>query len=220
MTIYKNHFYVYAYLREDFTPYYIGKGNGRRALSKNRAIPKPKDPSRIVLLHEDLDEETAFDLETSLVYHYGRQNIGTGILWNLTDGGEGTSGWMHSEESKEKIRQSKIGEKNPSYGKPGTMTGVKFSSQSKEKMRIAKLGKPPWNKGREGPPSPFKDKKHSEESKEKMRNAKLGRKHSEETRKKMRIAKLGRKHSEESKQLMSAAQKKRRAENSIAISVE
>ena len=53
-----------------------------------------------------------------------------------------------------------------------------------------------------------------------MRNAKLGRKHSEETRKKMRIAKLGRKHSEESKQLMSAAQKKRRAENSIAISVE
>ena len=87
-------------------------------------------------------------------------------------------------------------------------------------MRIAKLGKPPWNKGREGPPSPFKDKKHSEESKEKMRNAKLGRKHSEETRKKMRIAKLGRKHSEESKQLMSAAQKKRRAENSIAISVE
>ena len=62
-----NNFYVYAYLRQNGTPYYIGKGKERRAWEQHRSNGKgvhtPKDYKRIVLLHEDLTESAAFDLE-------------------------------------------------------------------------------------------------------------------------------------------------------------
>lgn len=93
-------YYVYQYLREDGSPYYIGKGKGRRATSRNRrtvAVP-PKD--RIEIVKDSLSEQEAFDLERQLIAQYGRKDLGTGILRNLTDGGEGTSGYKHTEEWK------------------------------------------------------------------------------------------------------------------------
>jgi len=55
-----NKFYTYAYLREDGTPYYIGKGEGRRAYCKqNRSCPVPKDRKRIIFLKKNIDEEEA-----------------------------------------------------------------------------------------------------------------------------------------------------------------
>ena len=49
-------------------------------------------------------------------------------------------GWKHSDASREKYSQSKLGEKNPRFGKPGLRLGVKVSEESRDKMRKAKIG--------------------------------------------------------------------------------
>ncbi len=96
-----NKFYVYLYLREDETPYYVGKGQGRRAFKNSgRRMKKPSDETKIILHSENLTENEAFALEKELIKKYGRKDNDTGILRNLTDGGEGRSGSKWSLESK------------------------------------------------------------------------------------------------------------------------
>ena len=71
-----NEFYTYAYLREDKTPYYIGKGKGHRAFSRhNRGCPTPKDKSRIIFLKEDLTEEEALKHEVYMIAVLGRKDL-------------------------------------------------------------------------------------------------------------------------------------------------
>ena len=92
-------YYVYMYLREDGTPYYVGKGTGDRAYVKGkRRIKPPKNLSRITFHAQNLTEEEAFAIEIELIQKYGRVDNDTGILRNLTDGGEGGSGRIFSEE--------------------------------------------------------------------------------------------------------------------------
>jgi hypothetical protein len=103
-------FYVYAYLRQRNspignagTPYYIGKGKYDRAWGKHGKTPVPKDISRIIIVGHNLTEEEAFILEVKMIADYGRVDNNTGILRNLTDGGEGTSGWIAPEDFKRNI---------------------------------------------------------------------------------------------------------------------
>jgi len=159
-------FYTYAYLREDGTPYYIGKGQGNRAYRKSgRAIGMPPR-DRIILLKTGLTEEEAFRHEIYMIAVFGRKDIGTGILYNFSDGGEGSSGRQWSEESREKARQSKVGNKHA--------LGYRLSEEHKEKIRQAQLGM-----------------KHSEERKERNRLNQLGKKLSKEIREKISVANRG-----------------------------
>ena len=117
-----NDFYTYAYLREDRTPYYIGKGKHKhktnqkyyRAYCGQHWIPIPPK-ERIIILKDDICENDAFKHEIYMISVFGRKNLGTGILLNLTNGGEGFSGFKLSEKRKSDIskRMKKYLEENP-----------------------------------------------------------------------------------------------------------
>jgi hypothetical protein len=125
MTIY----YIYAYVRTDGTPYYIGKGAGSRAWQKHCLPLPPKN--RIIILESNLTEIGAFALERRLIRWWGRKDLNTGILRNRTDGGEGCSGRKLSEETKEKIRQSNIGKNRGKKSRLGSI----LTEETKEKIR-------------------------------------------------------------------------------------
>lgn len=93
-------FYHYLYLREDGTPYYSGKGKGKRAWDKHHVIKPPTDPSLIVITHWGLTELWAFAMERWYIRWYGRKDNGSGILRNQTDGGEGPTGRKSSFKDK------------------------------------------------------------------------------------------------------------------------
>jgi hypothetical protein len=110
-------FVVYGFLREGRdrfgrkgTLYYIGKGTPERPYkcSKgHRRVSCPKDRSNIIILHKGLEEAVALEYEKELIKFYGRIEVEEfGILRNFTDGGEGVSGLIFSEESRKKMSES------------------------------------------------------------------------------------------------------------------
>jgi hypothetical protein len=140
-----NRFYTYAYLREDRTPYYIGKGNGDRVYYKSKKhFQPPKDKNRIIFLKQNLTEEEAFRHEIYMISVFGRKDLGTGILHNRTDGGEGVSGLVHNEETRKRMSELKKGKSQPEEHKR------KISEAHKgEKNYLSKLWKITKNNGEE-----------------------------------------------------------------------
>jgi len=143
-------FYTYAYLREDKTPYYIGKGKNNRLYVKHqKGIQLPKDKSKIIFLKQNLTEEEAFKHEKYMISVFGRKDLGTGILYNRTDGGEGPcnpspeiiekrvsklKGRKHSKKTKKKMSDSAKGRKN------FWLQGISRSEETKQKISEATKG--------------------------------------------------------------------------------
>jgi len=138
-------YYTYAYLREDKTPYYIGKGKGNRLyVKKNRKVFPPLNKNHIIFLKKNLTEEQAFKHEIYMIAVFGRKDLETGILHNKTNGGEGMSGSIVSEEHKKKISKAM-------KGKPAHNKGKKCNEEHKKRIsEILKMigHKPPSTKGK------------------------------------------------------------------------
>jgi len=215
-----NNYYTYAYLREDKTPYYIGKGKGKRIYSTTRTLKLPKDKSRIILLKQNLTEEKAFRHEIYMIALFGRKDLGTGILRNLTDGGEGASGRILTEETKKKIGEANKGKtlseenKRKISGRNHYLYGKTHSEETRKKVSEALQGEK----------NHFYGQTHSEETRRKISEVKKnpsketirkiseankGRTASEETRKKLSKAHKGKTLSEEHRRKMSEKAKER-----------
>jgi hypothetical protein len=136
-------FYVYAYLRENLTPYYIGKGKGNRAWVKgNGEVYPPINQRRIRILRDNLTETEAFALEIALILQYGRKDIGTGILRNKSNGGEGPSGAVRSNATRIKMSMAHKNKKlTDSHKKKLSEAhrGKTLTAEHKEKIRLSGL---------------------------------------------------------------------------------
>ena len=130
-------FYTYLWLREDGTPYYVGKGMGERALRKG------SPPIERIIFQDWSSEAEALEAERFLIACYGRKDIGTGILRNMTDGGDGTAGRKLSAESRQKIRAANVGKiwsEDVCRKISKSLTGRKVSESARANMRRVKLG--------------------------------------------------------------------------------
>jgi hypothetical protein len=174
-------YYVYVYLREHSsangeagTPYYIGKGKRYRIYHphSNCGAKPPKDKRYILKIFNDLSNEEACALEIALIKIFGRLDLGTGYLRNRTNGGQGISGWKHSDETKQKMSKSN--------------TGKIRSSQCRKHLSDIKKGKKPL--------ATTKGMKFSEETRKKMSDSKTGQKRSAITKKRISDGKVGRKN--------------------------
>jgi len=126
-----NFYYTYAYLREDGTPYYIGKGKDKRLYYKyGKNCKPPKDRSKIIKLKQNLTEEDAFKHEIYMIAVFGKKCDGTGILMNIADGGNAPPK-MYGDASPTKRPEvrAKIGVANKK-----SLKGRKISEDAKRKL--------------------------------------------------------------------------------------
>lgn len=193
-------YYIYIhYNKITNEPFYVGKGKDDRAWKKTsrniywKNIVK-KYGYYIEILEKDLFEEDAYVKEKELILFYGRRDLGTGCLVNMTDGGDGHTGWVMTDEIREKYRKASTGRKHTEETKENLRQknlGRKKSPESIEKTRLKNIGK-----------------KQTEESNKKRSETLKGRVFSEETKKLISESKKGGRHTEESKRKMSESSRK------------
>lgn len=168
---------VYKHIRLDTNEvFYVGIGkNKKRPYSKRdrniiwERITK-KTCYSVIIIKDNLSWEEACKEEKQLILFYGRKDLGTGTLCNMTDGGEGTLNVVVSKETrlKKSINSQKYWELN---------RGIARTQEVKDKISKANKGKKHTQEAKDkiaksvtGEKNPFFGKKHTEETKLKISN--------------------------------------------------
>ena len=159
-----------------------------------------------IIFAENLTKDEANRMETSLIRLYKTKDPRYG--YNLTYGGEGSVGFVHSEETKQKIKNSLLqvwtdekrriwserqkGENNANYGKPLREETKKKISEALSGENHPMYGKHISEEQRKkrkglwsGQKHPMYGKRHTEETKIKMSESHKGKKFSDEHKKKL-----------------------------------
>jgi hypothetical protein len=116
--------YVYKHIRVDKNEvFYIGigsdnKGKFTRAYSRKGRSKFWKDLTKntqykVEILHANITWKEACQKEKELILQYGRKDLSTGTLCNLTDGGDGVNGYTHNKERLFKLSKNSKGSNNP-----------------------------------------------------------------------------------------------------------
>jgi hypothetical protein len=147
-------YFIYQHFAPDSQlPFYIGKGKKNqneysRANSKRNRNTYwhnivNKNGYVVTISHKNICNEEACVIEKYLIDFYGRRDLKKGCLVNMTDGGEGSVNYKHSEEAKIKIGEKSlgrnIGEKNPMYGKKLSEEHRKKLSEAAMKANVSRV---------------------------------------------------------------------------------
>ena len=145
---------VYRHIDNFGKTFYIGIGKGEdRAFDySHRSDFWKRYANKYGVSTEILTKGISFDkakeLEVLLISEYGRRDLGTGVLVNMTDGGEGSLGRKQSKEEKQKRANSNRGKKR-SYITKKRMSesrkGMVFSDKHIENLKKSHLGLPSGN---------------------------------------------------------------------------
>ena len=149
-------FYVYEHRKADSgVPFYVGKGCKQRAYCFADRTAFWKNTRRrhgvtVHMLATGLNEELAFVVEAERIDQLRRIGL---RLCNFSDGGEGTTGYQHTDDTRRKMSAKRKGVAKP-LSFVLAMTGRKkgpLSEETKAKISAAKKGAPSKRKGRKFP---------------------------------------------------------------------
>lgn len=143
--------YVYRHIRLDKNqPFYIGIGSDEKYSRANDLKPKRRNfiwrniasKTNIIveIIFDNLTWNECCEKEKEFIKLYGRIDNSTGILSNLTDGGDGSVGIIISQERRKILSNNFSGKGNPMYGKTHPKIII-------EQIRQKNLNRIAWNRG-------------------------------------------------------------------------
>ena len=203
--------YVYKHIRLDTNEvFYIGIGKSKRRITTtydrsgwwHNVVNKAGFIAEII--ENELSWETACEREKYWIKFYGRRDLKEGNLVNMTNGGDGGFGMVHTDETKRKLSEISNNMSIETKRKIGDASrGRIFSDEHKQKIGNANRGKIRNAEVLHILSESHKGYTHTDEQKRKISESLKGRTISEETKKKIGLANTGRIASKETKRKMS-----------------